>query len=223
MLKSRLRVVASRGRAQAIREGKRDRYSLAEPKALEVMCLLKHFENTFQADKKVISKLIKALRIIQTDLQPKCRQSTKYAVCKLASSHLVRLALQIRRKAVGTLLGIKKNIMELQLYNESDFGPRQHTASGEPYFYDAAYTMSSPIAVQNNGQSRLSHVKYPQQIKGATEGEKKDVLYWECNSCCKLVSVQDIVDTKLLFEGNIPDMRKSLDELDQWHYPCTNL
>ena len=57
------------------------------------------------------------------------------------------------------------------------------------------------------------------------------MLYWECSSRCKPVSVQDIVDTKLLFEGNIPEMRKSLDELDQcphthtykqeWHYPIS--
>ena len=133
--------------------------------------------------KKVISKLIKALKKVQTDLQPNCRQSTKYAVCKLASSHLVRLALQIRRKAVGTLLGIKKNIMELQLYNESDFGPRQHTASREPYFNDAAYTMakvSSPNAVQSNGQCRLSDMncsKYPQQKKKYhRRGEKRCAL-----------------------------------------------
>ena len=43
--------------------------------------------------------------------------------------------------------------------------------------------------------------------------------------------MQDIVDTKLLFGGNIPDMRKSLDGLDQcphthtykdeWHYPIS--
>ena len=45
--------------------------------------------------------------------------------------------------------------------------------------------------------------------------------------------MQDIVDTKLLFEGNIPEMRKSLDELDQcthththkqeWHYPISRV
>ena len=86
---------------------------------------------------------MKALKKVQTDLQPKCRPSTQYAACKLASSHLVRFALQIRRKAVGSLLGIKKNIMELELYNESDFGQRQHTESREPYFADAAYVTGS--------------------------------------------------------------------------------
>ena len=167
-------------------------------------CLIKHFQDTFSADIKIVSKLMKALKKVQTDLQPKCRPSTQYAACKLASSHLVRFALQIRRKAVGSLLGIKKNIMELQLYNESDLGQRQHTESREPYFADAAYYVKadvpSRIVVQADGQCRLSDVKYskyPQQKSCNTGKETKEVLYWECSSRCKPVSVQDIVDTKL--------------------------
>ena len=45
--------------------------------------------------------------------------------------------------------------------------------------------------------------------------------------------MQDIVDTKLLFEGHIPEMRKCLDEFDQcphthtykqeWHYPISRV
>ena len=130
--------MAYRKKAEAVRRGNRDRYSLAEPKKVEVTCLMKHFQDTFSVDKKITSKLMKALKKVQIDLQPKYRPATKYAACKLASSHLVRFALQIRRKAVGSLLGIKKNIMELQLYNESDLGQRQHTESREPFFADAA-------------------------------------------------------------------------------------
>ena len=234
--------MAYRNKAEVVRRGNRDRYGLAEPKKVEVTCLMKHFQDTFCADKKITSKLMKALKKVQIDLQPKCRPATKiilYAACKLASSHLLRFALQIRRKAVGSLLGIKKNIMELQLYNESDLGQRQHAESRDTFFADAAYIKAdvpSPIAVQANGQCRLSDVKYskyPQQKSCSTGNETKEVLYWECSSRCKPVSVQDIVDTKLLFEGNIPDMRKSLDELDQcphthtykqeWHYPISRV
>ena len=63
---------------------------------------------------------------------------------------------------MGSLLGIRKNIMELQLYNESDLGQRQHTESREPFFANAAYIKAdvpSPIAVQADGQCRLSDVK----------------------------------------------------------------
>ena len=106
----------------------------------------------------------------------------------------MRFALQIRRKDVGSLLGIKKNIMELQLY-ESDLGQCQHTESREPYFADAAYIEPSPIAVQADGQCRLSDVKYAkysQQKSSSTGKETKEMLYWECSSRCKPVSVQDI-------------------------------
>ena len=98
--------MAYRKKAEAVRRGNRDRYSLAAK--VEVTCLMKHFQDTFSANKKIVLKLMKALKKVQTDLQPKCRPSTQYAACKLASSHLVRFALQIRRKAVGSLLGIKK-------------------------------------------------------------------------------------------------------------------
>ena len=87
----------------------------------------------------------------------------RYAVCKLASGHLVRLALQVRRKAVGTLLSAKKSITDLQLKSESDFSQRQQVRSREPYFLQAGYTIDhvpAPIAVQVNGQCRLSDVKY---------------------------------------------------------------
>ena len=53
--------LAYRKKAEAIRGGKRDRYSLAEPKKVEVTCLMKHFQDTFSADKKITSKLMKAL------------------------------------------------------------------------------------------------------------------------------------------------------------------
>ena len=67
----------------------------------------------------------------------------------------------------------------------------------------------SPIAVQADGQCKLSDVKYSSKKNCSTGKGTKELLYWECSSRCKPVSVQDIVDTKLLFEGNIPEMRKS--------------
>ena len=64
------RYTSSLAHRRAIRRGKRDRYSLAKPKKVEVTCLIKHFQDTFSADKKVISKLMKSLKKVQTDLQP---------------------------------------------------------------------------------------------------------------------------------------------------------
>ena len=47
--------MAYRKKTEAIHRGKRDRYSLAEPKKVKVTCLIKHFQDTFSADKKITS------------------------------------------------------------------------------------------------------------------------------------------------------------------------
>ena len=54
------------------------------------------------------------------------------------------------------------------------------------------------------------------------------LLAWSCTSRYKPVPVQSILDTKVMFEGDVTYMRKSLDELDrcpyehtykqEWHY-----
>ena len=45
--------MAYRKKAEVICRGKRDRYSLAEPKKVEVTCLIEHFQDTFTADNKL--------------------------------------------------------------------------------------------------------------------------------------------------------------------------
>ena len=97
--------LAYRKKAEAIGKKYRDRYSLAEPKKVEVTCLIKHFQDTFSADKKNFFKLMKALKKVQTDLKQKCRLSTKYAACKLASSHFT-----LEGRLVAHFLILKKVI-----------------------------------------------------------------------------------------------------------------
>ena len=84
---------------------------------------------------------MKGLKKLNANLNLERGPAGRYAVCKLASGHLVRLALQVRRKAVGTLLSAKKSITDVQLRSESDFGKRQHVMSREPYFVQAGYTI----------------------------------------------------------------------------------
>ena len=120
----------------------------------------------------------------------------------------MRLALQIRRKAVGTLLSAKKSITDLQLKSESDFGQQQHVRSRE-YRLDTLWTMFILLLLPYRSMGSVdSDVKYSK-----TFSTDKEVLY--CTSCCKPVSVQSILDTKVIFEGGVTDMRKSLDELDR--------
>ena len=114
--------------------------------------------------------------------KPKKGPATSYVLCKLAASHLVRLSLVVRKKAVTTLLKVKKCMIELTLGSEADFGKRSHDTYREPFFYDAAYNfehlnkrvkiqydgkehaykckpLPSPIAVQENGQCHLSDIQ----------------------------------------------------------------
>ena len=74
--------------------------------------LLKEFQDTFYGDKEVVSKIIKGLEKL-SHLKFKKSVNTTYATCKLAASHLIRLVLQIRKKAVGTLLGTKREVSDL--------------------------------------------------------------------------------------------------------------
>ena len=105
-------------RAATVRSGKRDRYSLAEPKKQGVTCLIKHFQDILY-NKKVVSKIMMGLKKLNIEKGP----AGRYAVCKLASGHLVRLDLQVRRKAVGTTLSAKKKYhcskVNLTLVNSS--------------------------------------------------------------------------------------------------------
>ena len=101
-VKSKYRSALTYGkRATTVRRGKRDRYSLAEPKKQEVTCLIKHFQNMFYKNKKVVSKIMKGLKKLNANLNLEKGPAGRYAVCKLASGHLVRFALRVRRKAVG--------------------------------------------------------------------------------------------------------------------------
>ncbi len=65
----------------------------------------------------------------------------KHTACKLAASHLVRISLDERRKAVAHLLAVKIDVMDQsRLTCVRDFGDRCHTDCREPYFYEAGYT-----------------------------------------------------------------------------------
>ena len=55
---------------------------------------------------------------------------------------------------MGTLLGIKREVSDLQLDSEADFGECKHSVSREPYYSEAAYyvePLPGPIAVVANG------------------------------------------------------------------------
>ena len=84
-------------------------------------------------------------------VQHKCADLDKTA-CKLAARKLVNISLQQRSSSTGTLLA---SIKSLTLRGKGDFGEGCHSASTEPYFYEAAYQpvqKDTPIPVNEYGQ-----------------------------------------------------------------------
>ena len=66
----------------------------------------------------------------------------------------------MRKDNVGSLLTSIRNIKSLSI---KDFGDKYHTASTEPYFYDAAYTpvkRDSSIPVTRNGKCVVAKHNY---------------------------------------------------------------
>ena len=233
--RKRSRLKSSRSyqkRAKDVLKRRTDTYNLAEPKNQKVTSLLKEFQDTFHGKKDVVSKIKEGLEKL-SHLELKKSVNASYAACKLAASHLIRLVLQIRRKAVRTLLGIKREVSGLQLDSEADFGECKHSVSREPYFSEAAYyvePLPGPIAVAANGQCLLPDVKYCEEVSSKTSSENKNVLLsWKCTSRCKPVSVQSMAEVKEMFQHDIPELRQALEECDQcpaaksykqvWHYP----
>ena len=177
-------------------------------------------------------------------------QATNYALCKLAASHLVRLSLLERKRAVNTFLQVKRGINKLELGSEADFGKCYHTTSREPYFYEAAYdyfegcngqakgfnvntfkckALPNPIPVQENGHCHLSDISScitstetptgdsKSQSKGSTDSQTQ-TNKWSCSPRCKRLSdneIATIVSLKNVFDNDIPDLRKVLEECDK--------
>ena len=91
---------------------------------------------------------LESLRSIPNWNASQNNKARKHAACKLAASHLVRISLNARRKAVAGLLGVKRDVMDAPLTCIKDLGDRWHTDSREPYFYEAGYTTTTCLNVR---------------------------------------------------------------------------
>ena len=238
-----------RKNAPIISRQKRDSYFLAEPRQQKITCLLKVFQDIFYSNKKVRSQIMKSLDGLPM-YKVKKGQATNYALCKLAASHLVRLSLLERKRAVNTFLQVKRGINKLELGSEADFGKCYNTTSREPYFYEAAYdyfegcngqakgfnvntfkckALPNPIPVQENGHCHLSDISScikstetptgdsKSQSKGSTDSQTQ-TNKWSCSPRCKRLSdneIATIVSLKNVFDNDIPDLRKVLEECDK--------
>ena len=153
----------------------------------------------------------------------------------------MRLSLLERERAVNTFLQTKNAIDKLELTSEVDFEECYHTTSREPYFYEAAYDedlpcygqsgfivnnkckpLPNPIPVKENGQCHLSDISSCVQSTKTQKGQNKETTdrqvvtnKWSCSPRCKPLSDEGIATIVNLFNADIPDLRKALEECDE--------
>ena len=114
---------------------RRARYNLAKPKPVRTEMYLRKIQANLLCDSEAKSQLRKSLYV--DVVQHKCADLDKTAY-KLAARKLVNISLQQRSSSAGTLLASIRSIKSLTLKGEGDFGEGCHSASTEPYFYEAA-------------------------------------------------------------------------------------
>ena len=77
------------------------------------------------------------------------------AVCRVAASRIVSLAYQNRRKWVKQFTNYSTKASLVDMENKDDFGQCYHSASSEPYFYEASYEpvqRDAALPVDEHGQ-----------------------------------------------------------------------
>ncbi len=105
--------------------------------------LTTRLQDVFVQSEELTDCILEGLRKIPNWNSSPNNVALEHAACKLAASHLVRISLDTRRKAVADLLGVKRDVMDAPLTCISDFGDRWHTDCREPYFYEAGYTLTT--------------------------------------------------------------------------------
>ena len=81
--------------------------------------------------------MVKKFKMLYADTVKLQSKGLDKTVCKIVSRKLVNKALQQRQKSAG-VLGIR-SVKSISLEKSEDFGDSCHSASTEPYFYEAAY------------------------------------------------------------------------------------
>ena len=150
---------------------------------------LRKIQANLLCDSEAKSQLRKSLYV--DVVQHKCADLDK-TVYKLAARKLVNISLQQRSSSAGTLLASIRSIKSLTLKGEGDFGEGCHSASTEPYFYEAAYQpvqRDIPIPVNEYGQCIVA--------------EKINSKKWKCSSECKPISEGEVIKCHSMFEGSL--------------------
>ena len=201
------------------------RYVLSEPKADVKNTYVYALKTKLIGNRKHAVKLMEAFKKkYQSTAKRLTRTGLTIAVCRIAAKRVLNRTLQKRKQCAGELLSAVRAINNLVI--PKDFGPRCHTASSEPYFYDAAYTcikQRSVIPVDEQGKCFVAdEIEHDKQTGCLRK--------WKCTAECKLPTddeVASIQKAKDVFKLPMPELRHELENIDSGcengHYvtPCS--
>ena len=201
------------------------RYVLSEPKADVKNTYVYALKTKLIGNRKHAVKLMEAFKKkYQSTAKRLTRTGLTIAVCRIAAKRVLNRTLQKRKQCAGELLSAIRAINNLVI--PKDFGPRCHTASSEPYFYDAAYTcikQRSVIPVDEQGKCFVAdEIEHDKQTGCLRK--------WKCTAECKLPTddeVASIQKAKDVFKLPMPELRHELENIDSGcengHYvtPCS--
>ena len=141
------------------------------------------------------------------------------AVCRIAAKRLLNKVLQVRKEHAGALLKTARVVSSLNIKGRDDFREGCHTASSEPFYYDAAYQAmqrACVIPIDENGRCVVANeISSSGNETSKTKG--KQPLKWCCSSECKTLTeaeVAAVVNLKQVFEKPIQELRTALYECD---------
>ena len=175
---------------------------------------MKRLQANLLCDSEAKSQLFNKFKK-QSPYLGKCTAGKVKTLCQLVARKLVNKALNVRKMSIGTLFKAVRCIKSMCIKEQKDFGDGCHTASTEPYFYEAAYQLvkrDTPIPVNEWGKCVVA--------REITSNNCKQWHKWECSNECKPISeceVDTILALKAAFELPVEEVRAALATCD---YGC---
>ena len=193
---------------------KRTKYRLTQVKPVTIEMSVKRLQANLLCDSEAKSQLFNKFKK-QSPYLGKCTAGKVKTLCQLVARKLVNKALNVRKMSIGTLFKAVRCIKSMCIKEQKDFGDGCHTASTEPYFYEAAYQLvkrDTPIPVNEWGKCVVA--------REITSNNCKQWHKWECSNECKPISeceVDTILALKAAFELPVEEVRAALATCD---YGC---
>ena len=178
---------------------------MAEPKPVAKEFYVKELQQLLLKDTEARVQLIKAYKRQYKSAAKQLPRVMIKALCRIAAKRLLNKVLQVRKEDASILLNTTRVVSNLNIKGRDDFGEGCHTASSEPFYYDAAYQhvqRACVIPIDENGRCVVANeISSSRNEISKTKG--KQPPKWCCSSECKTVTeaeVAAILNLKQAFE-----------------------